>query len=72
MKTKEELTVLKEELEAVSKKLCELTEDELAQVTGSGKRVPVPTGSTTILTAVVSHIDDLTGDFTDNYVKSKT
>ena len=34
MKTKEELTALKEEVEAVSKKLSELTEDELAQVTG--------------------------------------
>ena len=34
MKTKEERTALKEEVEAVSKKLSELTEDELAQVTG--------------------------------------
>ena len=34
MKTKEELTALKEEVEAVSKKLAELTEEELAQVCG--------------------------------------
>ena len=34
MKTKEELTVLKEEYETMSKKLAELTEDELAEVTG--------------------------------------
>ena len=34
MKTKEELNALKEEVEAVSKKLHELTEEELAQVTG--------------------------------------
>ena len=34
MKTKEELNALKEEVETVSKKLHELTEDELAQVSG--------------------------------------
>ena len=34
MKTKEELNALKEEVETVSKKLHELTEDELAQVPG--------------------------------------
>ncbi len=35
MKTKEELNVLKEEFEALNKKLHELTEEELEQVTGS-------------------------------------
>ena len=34
MKTKEELCALKEEVEALSKKLAELSEDELAEVTG--------------------------------------
>lgn len=34
MKTKEELSALKEEAEALNKKLHELTEEELAQVTG--------------------------------------
>ena len=34
MKTKEELNALKEEVEAVNKKLAELTEEELAQVSG--------------------------------------
>ena len=34
MKTKEELNALKEEVETVSKKLAELTEEELAQVVG--------------------------------------
>ena len=33
-KTKEELNALKEEVEALGKKLAELTENELAQVTG--------------------------------------
>ena len=34
MKTQEELNALKEEVEAVSRKLHELTEEELAQVSG--------------------------------------
>ena len=34
MKTKEELNALKEEVETVSRKLHELTDEELAQVTG--------------------------------------
>ena len=34
MKTKEELNALKEEVEALNKKLAELTEDELKQVVG--------------------------------------
>ena len=34
MKSKEELNALKEEVETVSRKLHELTEDELAQVAG--------------------------------------
>ena len=34
MKTKEELNALKEEVETVSRKLAELTEDEFAQVSG--------------------------------------
>lgn len=34
MKTKEELNAIKEEVDTVSKKLAELSEDELKQVTG--------------------------------------
>ena len=34
MKTKEELNALKEEVETLNKKLAELTEEELKQVTG--------------------------------------
>ena len=37
MKTKEELNALKEEVEALNKKLHELTEEELAQVSGGAK-----------------------------------
>ena len=39
MKTKEELNTLKEEFETVSKKLAELSEEELAQVNG-GQGIP--------------------------------
>ena len=42
MKTKEELNALKEEVETVSRKLHELTDEELAQVSGgSGGVDPV-------------------------------
>ena len=41
MKTKEELKVLKTELESLNKKLAELTDDELKQVTG-GFIPPIP------------------------------
>ena len=34
MKSKEELSKLKEEIDVLNKKLAELTENELAQVTG--------------------------------------
>lgn len=39
MKTKEELNALKEEVEAVGKKLKDLSEDELKEVTGGMKIV---------------------------------
>ena len=40
MKTKEELNALKEEVEALNRKLAELTEEELAQVTGGDMPPP--------------------------------
>ncbi|MBQ0109991.1 MAG: bacteriocin [Clostridiales bacterium] len=40
MKTKEELNALKNEVEALNKKLAELTKEELAQVTGGGLPAP--------------------------------
>ena len=46
MKTKEELNKLKEEIEAVNEKLQELTEEELAQVSGG-----VPSGFITAYVA---------------------
>ena len=41
MKTKEELNALKEKVETVSRKLAELTEEELAQVSGGVFAPPV-------------------------------
>ena len=40
-KTQEELNALKEEVEAVSRKLHELTDEELEQVTGGGINIPL-------------------------------
>ena len=43
MKTKEELNALKGEVETLNKKLHELTEEELAEVTGGvPKLIPSP------------------------------
>ena len=41
MKTKEELNALKDEVETLNKKLHELTEEELAQVSGGVLEPPV-------------------------------
>ena len=38
-KTKEELNAIKEEVETLNKKLHELTDEELAQVSGGGLRI---------------------------------
>ena len=43
MKTKEELNALKEEVETLNKKLCELTDEELEQVSGGEDLVYCPT-----------------------------
>ena len=47
IKTKEELTALKEEVKALNRKLRELTEEELAQV--SGGVLPYYTETTEII-----------------------
>ena len=41
MKTQEELNALKEEVETLNKKLAELTDEELAQVSGGDFELPV-------------------------------
>ena len=46
MKTKEELNALKEEVETLNKKLVELTDEELAQVSGGWNVAPVLAGGT--------------------------
>ena len=45
MKSKEELNKIKEEVEAVNEKLAELTEEEIAQVTGGLARHSSPGGA---------------------------
>ena len=42
MKTKEELNALKNEVEALNKKLAELTDEELEQVAGGGQNYWLP------------------------------
>ena len=58
MKTKEELNALKEEVEAVSKKLSELTEEELAQVSGGEMDFLYVTGGGKCLTLPLVHIPE--------------
>ena len=41
MKTKEELKALKEEVETINKKLAELSEEELEQVSGGVPRMKI-------------------------------
>ena len=49
MKTEEELNALKAEVEALNKKLHELTEEELAQVSGGGPTVRVKEDDVAVL-----------------------
>ena len=61
MKTKEELNALKEEVEAVNKKLAELTDEELAQVSGGrmgiGKEPPIEGLSSLSLPDMVAELE---------------
>ena len=41
MKSKEELNIIKEEVESLNEKLTELTEEELEQVVGGSGKAPV-------------------------------
>ncbi len=55
-KTKEELNKIKEEVEAVNEKLAELTEEEIAQVSGGLGPVVL---SKPVIEHVVQQIEDL-------------
>ena len=52
MKTKEELNKLKEEVESINEKLAELTEEEIAQVSGGVQHVD------TVKTAIITAMPD--------------
>ncbi|MCQ2911634.1 MAG: hypothetical protein MJ244_05525 [Clostridia bacterium] len=56
-KTKEELNNLKQELETLTTKLQELTEDELKLVTGGGHQHPMYWGTTWVLAEEVKKND---------------
>ena len=69
MKTKEELNALKEEVEILNKKLAELTDEELAQVSGGGvveitsakmleKLTAADVGSTILYNGVMYNLTD--------------
>ena len=51
-KTKEELDALKEEINKVNEKICELTPEELEQVTGGSRKGPTEYASVLIGAAV--------------------
>ena len=57
MKTKEELNELKEEVETLNKKLAELTEEELVQVSGGVLPVPSQAGFVPPVGPTTSNID---------------
>ena len=58
MKTKEELNALKEEVETVNKKLQELTEEELAQVTGGSKKADIISIATGMIIEIKTGVDE--------------
>ena len=61
MKTREELNALKEEVEAVSRKLRELTDEELAQIVGGGTIQDVSSNT------VKEHGSQMTGRLVNRY-----
>ena len=65
MKTKEELNALKEEVETLNKKLAELTEEELAQVTGG------QTGINSQISAICFDGPGKTGKFGSGFIGTK-
>ena len=58
MKSKEELIALKEEVEALNRKLAELTEEELSQVSGGEMDFVIVTGGGKGLTLPLVHIPE--------------
>ena len=58
MKTKEELNALKEEVETLNRKLAELTEEELSQVSGGEMDFFYVTSGGKCLTLPLVHIPE--------------
>ena len=57
-KSKEELNAIKEEVETVNKKLHELTEEELAQVTGGSKKADIISIATGMIIEIKTGVDE--------------
>ena len=66
MKTKEELNALKEEVETLNKKLHELTDEELEQVSGGGVKLNAIAMSNGIMPGLVSQIVQFQSEETGN------
>ena len=66
MKTKEELNALKEEVETLNKKLHELTDEELEQVSGGGVKLNAIAMSKGIMPGLVSQIVQVQSEETGN------
>ena len=66
-KTQEELNELKEEVENVSKRLAELTEEELAQVTGG--KIHLAVGGCGISHMILENNNLCTEAFTCNFME---
>ena len=58
MKSKEELNDLKKEIEVLNKKLVELTDEELTQVTGGSKKADIISIATGMIIEIKTGVDE--------------
>ena len=68
MKTKEDLNALKEEVETVSKKLHELTDEELEQVSGGRPPTSIPLIVTATAPVLLKLYDQVNGQVNDESI----
>lgn len=69
MKTAEELTALKNEVEVLNQKLSALTEDELAQVTGGNIEQEIKNLAKQHYQLEKESTDDILKDFLEKYAR---
>ena len=58
MKTQEELNAIKEDVETLNNKLNELTDEELAQVTGGSKKADIISIATGMIIEIKTGVDE--------------